>query len=182
MSRIGKKPIPVPSGVDVAVADGVLNVKGPKGALSLPLHSNVIVKNEDSVLTIEVANPEEKGDRALWGLFRSLVANMVTGVTTGFERRLEIAGVGYRAAVNGNKVVLNVGFSHPVELTVPEGLTVAVDKNTIIVSGFDKHTVGQFAAIIRDQKPPEPYKGKGIRYSDEIIRRKAGKAAKAVGG
>ena len=181
MSRIGKKPVIIPPGVEIKTSASAIFFKGPKGILNLDLHPNVSVKVVENALNVEVSNPALDQDRALWGLYRSLIANMVKGVTDGFQRKLEIAGVGYRAAVSGNKVVLNLGFSHPVELQIPEGLSVVVEKSTIIISGLDKGMVGQFAAVIRSQKPPEHYKGKGIRYDDEVIRRKAGKAAKAVG-
>jgi len=181
MSRIGKKVIEIPSGVDVQVSDTAVSVKGPKGTLNLDLHPRVKVSKEENTLKVDVTNPENKQDKALWGLYRSLIANNITGAVSGFEKKLEISGVGYRAAVSGNKVVLNIGFSHPVELDIPEGVSVNVEKNIITVSGSDKHAVGQFAAVIRSQKVPEPYKGKGIRYENEVVRRKAGKAAKAVG-
>lgn len=181
MSRIGKKPINIPSGVEVKAAAGEITIKGPKGTLNLSLHPHVAVASADNSLTVTVKDPEIKQDRALWGLYRSLLSNIVRGVTEGFTKKLEITGVGYRAAVTGNKIVLNLGFSHPVELQIPEGLTVTVEKNVVTITGVDKQLVGQFAAVVRSQKLPEPYKGKGIKYDNEIIRRKAGKAAKAVG-
>lgn len=182
MSRIGKKPIAIPSGVTVTAGNSEVSAKGPKGSLNLPLHPRITVKTEDNNVKVEVKNPQLQEDRALWGLYRALVANLVKGVTEGFEKKLEINGVGYRASVSGKKLVLALGFSHPVELEIPEGLNVAVEKNIMIISGIDRQLVGQFAAVVRSQKIPEPYKGKGIRYIDEVVRRKAGKAAKAVGG
>lgn len=182
MSRIGKKLIPIPNGVTVTAGSTEVSAKGPKGNLNLPLHPHITVKSEDNNLKIEVKNPDQQSDRALWGLYRALIANVIKGVNEGFEKKLEINGVGYRASVTGKKLVLALGFSHPVELNIPEGLNVAVEKNILSISGIDKQLVGQFAAVVRSQKTPEPYKGKGIRYIDEVVRRKAGKAAKAVGG
>jgi large subunit ribosomal protein L6 len=182
MSRIGKKPIAIPSGVTVEIKDQTLKVKGPKGELALNLHPKVIVNKTDSELTFDVAAKENRGERALWGLFRSLANNMIQGVTNGFTRVLEINGVGYKAAVSGKKLVLNLGFSHPIELEIPTGLEAKMDKNILTISGTDKQAVGEFAAVIRSKRPPEPYKGKGIKYQEEIIRRKAGKVVKAVGG
>jgi len=181
MSRIGKKPIQIPSGVEVTLGGLEISVKGPKGTLFAKLHDHVSAKLEGSALYVQVDNPTLKQDRALWGLYRSLLSNMVKGVTEGFEKKMEINGVGFRASVSGNKLVLNIGFSHPVELAIPAGLTAAIEKNILTVSGIDKQAVGHFAAVVRAQKVPEPYKGKGIRYIDEVVRRKAGKAAKAVG-
>ncbi len=181
MSRIGKKVIAIPAGVEVKTGVSEISVKGPKGSLTIPLHPNVRVKTADNELVVSVENADQKADRALWGLSRALLANMVKGVTEGFEKKLEINGVGYRAAVSGNKLALNIGFSHPVELDIPQGLAVTIEKNVMTIAGIDKRLVGEFAANVRAQKPPEPYKGKGIRYIDEVVRRKAGKAAKAVG-
>lgn len=182
MSRIGKKLIAIPNGVTVNATATEVSAKGPKGSLNLPLHPHIKVLTEDNNLKIEVKDPELQQDRALWGLYRALIANLVRGVNEGFEKKLEINGVGYRASVAGKKLVLALGFSHPVELEIPEGLNVVVEKNLVTISGIDKQSVGQFAAIVRSQKTPEPYKGKGIKYIDEVVRRKAGKAAKAVGG
>src|SRR3989344_442622 len=181
MSRIGKKPVIVPSGVEVKINAGDISVIGPKGTLPLTLHPHVTAKLEENNVLVQVKNPDLKEDKALWGLYRAIIANMIRGVTEGFEKKLEVNGVGYRAAVSGNKLVLNLGFSHPVEMEIPQGLTATVEKNVITVSGIDRQAVGQLAAVIRSQKPPEPYKGKDIRYIDEVVRRKAGKAAKAVG-
>jgi large subunit ribosomal protein L6 len=182
MSRIGKKPISLPSGVSAQVLGEQIKIKGPKGELSLSVHPHVKVESQDQQLVVSVNNENLKQQRALWGLFRSLIYNMVNGVSNGYSRILEINGVGYKAAVSGKKLVLNLGYSHPIELTVPNGLEVKVEKNQVTISGVDKQQVGQFAAVIRSQRPPEPYKGKGIKYSDETIRRKAGKVVKAVGG
>ncbi len=181
MSRIGKQPITLPSGVTATVDGEVLTVKGPRGTLTQKLHPNVRVKIEGEILTVTVADPERADDRAVWGLFRKLIANMVTGVTTGFTKSLELVGVGYRVAVAGQTVTLNVGFSHPVNVELPTGITAKADKNTLTIEGNDKQVVGELAAQIRRIRKPEPYKGKGIKYVDEVIRRKAGKAAKAVG-
>ncbi|MDO4562322.1 MAG: 50S ribosomal protein L6 [Clostridia bacterium] len=180
MSRIGKMPITVPAGVDVKIADGnVVTVKGPKGTLCQALHGDMLIKQEGDVLTVERPNDEKK-NKSLHGLTRSLLANMVHGVTEGFSKQLEINGVGYRAQKQGNKLVLNLGYSHPVEMDAVDGITVDVPApNTIIVSGADKQVVGEVAAKIREKRPPEPYKGKGIKYSDERIIRKEGKAGKA---
>ncbi len=182
MSRIGKKPVSIPEGVKAELKENVLDVTGPKGTLNLDIHKKVLVTvNENEILT-DVKNKENKKERALWGLFRSLIQNLVEGVTKGFEKKLEVNGVGFKVAVQGNKLVLNLGFSHPIEMEIPEGLTVKAEKNNISVKGIEKQKVGQFAAEVRAKKKPEPYKGKGIKYVDEIIRRKAGKVVKAVGG
>jgi large subunit ribosomal protein L6 len=175
MSRIGKMPITLPKAVEVDVADGVVRVKGPKGELtrSVPRQMNIV--REDGTLRVERGS-DEPTQRSLHGLTRSLIANMVTGVTDGFSRRLEVNGVGYRAAVTAGNLVLQVGFSHPVLYPAPPGITFAVQANAITVSGADKELVGEVAAQIRRVRPPEPYKGKGIKYAEEVIRRKAGKA------
>ncbi len=182
MSRIGKQPVVLPSGVTVSIAGQTLKVKGPKGELSLVIHPKVTVVQNDQSVVVSVKNETVKTERALWGLFRSLINNMVAGVTTGFTKVLEINGVGYKAAVTGRKLVLNLGYSHPIEMEIPEGLDAKVEKNVITITGIDRQLVGQFAAVIRGKREPEPYKGKGIKYSDETIRRKAGKVVKAVGG
>lgn len=176
MSRLGKQPIALPSGVEATFTEGVLTVKGPKGSLTRPMTDDVAVKVEDNTI---VLTPDETSDAApaLWGTYAAHANNMVTGVTDGFEKKLEIEGVGYRAEMKGTTLVLNVGFSHAVELEVPEGLTTTVEKNVITVSGIDKDAVGQFAANIKKVKKPEPYKGKGIRYQGEYIIRKQGKKA-----
>lgn len=182
MSRIGKKPINIPSGVTVDITDASIKIKGSKGELVLDLHPKVFVAKTDAEINVTVKKPENKQERALWGLFRSLINNMVVGVTTGFNKILEVNGVGYKVAVSGKKLVLNLGHSHPIELEIPQGLEAKVEKNVITISGADRQLVGQFSAVIRDQRRPEPYKGKGIKYQDEVIRRKAGKVVKAVGG
>lgn len=176
MSRIGRMPIEIPAGVTVTLDKNKITVKGPKGELTRELHQDMQLSIEDGVLT--VARPsDEKEHRSLHGLTRALVANMVTGVATGFSKTLEIVGVGYRAAKQGNKLALTLGFSHPVEMEAPEGITIEVPApNKIIVSGADKEVVGAVAANIREWREPEPYKGKGIRYEGEVVRRKAGKA------
>lgn len=181
MSRIGQIPIPIPDGVSLTVTDRRLEVKGPKGVLSAALHDHVTITVADQRATVSVARPNDQFDRALWGLSRMLVANMVTGVTRGFTKQLEINGVGFRAAVNGQALQLNLGFSHPIEFPIPAGITITVEKNIITVAGIDKQRVGETAATIRRLKKPEPYKGKGIKYVDEVIRRKAGKVVKAAG-
>ncbi len=176
MSRIGRMPITIPAGVTVTLEDHVITVKGPKGELTRELHSEMEIKIEGSEIT--VARPsDDKNHRSLHGLTRTLVANMVTGVTTGFAKNLEIQGVGYRAAMKGKQLALTLGFSHPLELDLPEGISVEVPApNKIIISGANKEVVGEFAAKVRKYRKPEPYKGKGIRYEGEVVRRKAGKA------
>jgi len=177
MSRIGRKPVPVPEAVTVEIAPGNIAVKGPKGELAQSLPQEMTVEQGDGVVT--VARPTDRGEhRALHGLTRSLIANMVEGVTDGFEKRLEIQGVGYRAALKGKKLELALGFSHPVAIDAPDGIEFEVPQPTeIIVRGIDKQLVGQVAADIRKRRPPEPYKGKGIRYRDEQVLRKVGKRA-----
>ena len=181
MSRIGRAPIPVPSGVTVTQDAGTLRVEGPKGTLAIQLPADVAVAIADQRVRVTRAS-DEPAVRARHGLARALIANMVHGVVSGFSRELEIVGVGYRAQAQGKQLTLNVGFSHPVVVPVPEGMTVETPKPTlVIVKGSDKHQVGQFAANIRRIAPPEPYKGKGIKYAGEVIRRKAGKAATGAG-
>jgi len=177
MSRIGKQPIEIPDGVNVAVDPGRVTVNGPLGELTQNVPARILIEKEDGQLLVK--RPTERGDdRALHGLTRSLVANMVEGVTNGFEKRLEIQGVGYRAALRGTALELNVGYSHPVVIDAPAGITFEVPvQNEIIVKGIDKQQVGEIAAEIRDVRPPEPYKGKGIRYRGEYVRRKVGKRA-----
>jgi large subunit ribosomal protein L6 len=177
MSRIGKQPIPVPSGVEVAIEPELVRVKGPKGELEERVSSAMVVKQEDG--EIVVSRPTDRGEhRALHGLTRSLIANMVEGVTGGFEKRLEIQGVGYRAQLQGRKLVLALGYSHPIELDAPDGIDFEVPQPTrIVVRGISKQAVGEVAANIRKQRPPEPYKGKGIRYEGEYVARKVGKRA-----
>lgn len=176
MSRVGRMPIDIPAGVNVNLDGHVITVKGPKGELTRTLHPDMKITVADNVITVERPS-DEKEHRALHGLTRALVANMVTGVTTGFKKELEIVGVGYRAQMKGKKLALTLGFSHPLELDAPEGVTVECPTaTTIVVSGANNETVGEFAAKIRDYRLPEPYKGKGIRYAGEHVRRKAGKA------
>ncbi|HEY3834522.1 MAG TPA: 50S ribosomal protein L6 [Acidimicrobiia bacterium] len=179
MSRVGKQPIAVPSGVDVTIADASVRVKGPKGELAIDVVGEVTVAREGDDIVITRAN-DERRNRALHGLTRSLVSNMVTGVSQGFTKELDIVGVGYRAAAQGpQRLEILVGYSHPVVVDAPEGITFEVPSPTkIAVKGCDKQLVGQVAADIRKIRKPEPYKGKGIRYTDEIVRRKAGKSAK----
>ncbi|QGU00793.1 LSU ribosomal protein L6p (L9e) [Candidatus Syntrophocurvum alkaliphilum] len=176
MSRIGKKPISLPKGVELKVEDNKVTVKGPKGELSQNIPAVITVSQEDNV--VKVSRPNDlKKNRAFHGLSQALIANMVEGVSKGFEKKLELVGVGYRAQMQGNKLVLNVGYSHPVEIEAPAGIEFEVPANTkITVKGIDKQLVGNTAADIRAIRKPEPYKGKGIKYENEVIRRKAGKA------
>jgi large subunit ribosomal protein L6 len=175
MSRIGKKAVPVPSGVTANVEGQTVKMKGPKGALSLVLHDDVSVKLENGGIKVD-PRFETKRARSMWGTYRTLVSNLVTGVTKGFERKLEITGVGYRAAVQGKNLQLALGYSHDVVYAIPEGITIATPKPTeIVISGIDKQRVGQVAAEIREFRPPEPYKGKGVKYAGEYIFRKEGK-------
>ena len=177
MSRIGKQPIEVPGGVDITIEPELVKVKGPKGELSERVNRDIGVEQENG--HIVVSRPSDRGNhRALHGLTRSLIANMVEGVTNGFEKRLEIQGVGYRAQLQGRKLVLALGYSHPVELDPPEGIDLEVPQPTrVVVRGISKQAVGEMAANIRKQRPPEPYKGKGIRYEGEHVARKVGKRA-----
>ncbi|WP_028400870.1 50S ribosomal protein L6 [Ectobacillus panaciterrae] len=179
MSRIGKKILEIPAGVTVTVSeDNTVTVKGPKGELTRTFNSDMAIKIEDNTLTVERPS-DQKNHRALHGTTRALIGNMVEGVTNGFQRGLELIGVGYRAQKQGNKLVLNVGYSHPVEITPEAGIEIEVPANTkIIVKGIDKQRVGELAANIRAVRAPEPYKGKGIRYEGEVVRRKEGKTAK----
>jgi large subunit ribosomal protein L6 len=175
MSRVGKNPVELPQGVTANLAGQDLKVKGPKGELALVVHQNVDVKLDGSVITVSPRN-EERQTRALWATMQRRISNMVTGVKDGYEKSLEIEGVGYRCAMQGNDLVLQLGFSHEVRYSVPKGITITVDKQTSVkIAGVNKETVGQVAAEIRGFKPPEPYKGKGIRYVGEYIVRKEGK-------
>ena len=178
MSRIGKWPVQIPSGVDVTVEGSTVTVKGPKGELASSFDPRITIKKEESEIVV-TRNSDEKEEKALHGLTRSLIQNMVTGVTEGFEKRLEVIGVGYRAQASGSKLNLSLGFSHPVEMVADDGLKVEVDGETkhIVISGADKQKVGAFAAKVRSLRKPEPYKGKGVRYVGEHVRRKAGKTA-----
>ena len=178
MSRIGKVPVTIPAGVDVKVDGTVVTVKGPKGTLTHSFHPDMIIRKEDDVIRVERPS-DEKFHRSLHGLTRTLIANMVSGVTQGFSKELEINGVGYRAIKQGNKVVMNLGYSHQVEVSEIPGIKIDVPTpNKLVISGPDKQQVGQFAAELREKRPPEPYKGKGIKYVDEVIHRKEGKAGK----
>lgn len=181
MSRIGKAPVEIPAGVTVSIEGGAVKVKGPKGSLELTLRPEVDVELKDRVLTV-TKKTDGRMARALHGLTRTLIANMVTGVTTGFEKRLELVGVGYRAEAKGDTMVLNLGYSNPVTYKLPKGVSAKVEKNVIVLSSADKQLLGQVAAEIRGFRPPEPYKGKGVKYAGEVIRRKAGKAGKGAGG
>ncbi len=181
MSKIGKLPIQLKQGVTVQIDGSNVTVNGTKGQASYALPKGVSVKQEGEELLVAIEN-DSQDLRAKWGLTRALLANMLKGVDAGFEKKLELQGVGYRAQMQGNDLVLSLGFSHPVKFSPLEGLKLSVAENVITVSGTDKMLVGQMAATIRGVKPPEPYKGKGIRYVGEQVRRKAGKAAKAVGG
>ena len=178
MSRIGRMPITIPAGVTVEVAENnKVTVKGPKGTLERVLPTEMEIKVEGEEILVTRPN-DLKRMKSLHGLTRTLINNMVVGVTAGYEKKLEVNGVGYKAAKQGNKLVLSLGYSHPVEMVDPEGLTSAVDGNKITVTGIDKEKVGQYAAEIREKRKPEPYKGKGIKYADEVIRRKVGKTGK----
>jgi large subunit ribosomal protein L6 len=175
MSRVGKKPIAVPGKTKVTYKDRVITVQGEKGTLTRTIHPNVDLEIDTDVITVTMEQ-ETQSNRALQGLTRSLVANMVTGVEKGFEKVLEINGIGYRASLSGNTIVLNLGFSHPINFELPDGIAATVDKNnTVTLSGINKELLGQTAASIRRLRPPEPYKGKGIKYADEYVQRKAGK-------
>ncbi len=175
MSRIGKKPVPIPSGVTASVEGQTVTVKGPKGALNLTLHDDVAVAADKGAVTV-TPRSETKRARSMWGMSRTQVANLFAGVTKGFEKKLEISGVGYRAAVQGKNLQLALGYSHDVLYPIPDGIQIVTPKPTeIVVSGIDRQKVGQVAAEIRDFRPPEPYKGKGVKYADEFIFRKEGK-------
>lgn len=179
MSRIAKKPLAIPAGVEVRVDGNTVTVKGPLGELKQVLHErvSVTVDKENNTFSVFVKDPNNFNDKALWGLFARLIRNMVLGVSKYFEKTLELSGVGYRVNLQGTKLVFALGFSHPVEFPLPEGIKAEVNNNVIKIMGIDKHQVGQVAANIRALKKPEPYKGKGLKYSDEVIRRKAGKAS-----
>ena len=178
MSRIGRHPVAIPAGVEVTIAENnYVTVKGPKGTLEKALPVEMEIKQEGDEIVVTRPNDLKKM-KSLHGLTRTLINNMVVGVTAGYEKVLEVNGVGYRAAKQGKKLVLTLGYSHPVEMTDPEGLEAVVDGNKIVVKGIDKEKVGQYAAEIREKRAPEPYKGKGIKYADEVIRRKVGKTGK----
>lgn len=186
MSRVGKQPISVPSGVEVKLGAEQAQIKGPKGELQVPLNAGVIVEQDGDQIQVNVQKPDDRDQRALWGLTRALLANAVSGVSEGFEKGLVVVGVGYRAEMKGKNLDMSLGFSHPVVVEAPAGIEFSVEgapagidsaQALVKVSGPDKELVGRTAANIRGIRPPEPYKGKGIRYSDEFVRRKAGKAA-----
>lgn len=179
MSRIGKNPVQIPNGVTITLDSNTITVKGPKGELKQTFHSNMLISVKDNQVVVERPN-NVKLNKGLHGLTRTLIANMIDGVTKGYEKQLEILGVGYRAAIAGSKLTLNLGFSHPIEFASPAGITIEVDKdkkNILIIKGADKQLLGEVAAKIRGFKKPEPYKGKGIRYVGEYVAQKAGKAA-----
>jgi len=183
MSRIGKLPISIPNGITVDLKNHEISVKGPKGELKKEIHPNIKVEIKDNEIIVTRPN-EQKKNKSLHGLTRTLIANMIEGVNKGFEKKLEIIGVGYRANASGNKITLNLGFSHPIEFKAPQGIEFKLDeekKNIIIINGIDKQIVGEVAAKVRSYRKPEPYKGKGIRYIDEYVARKAGKAAASAG-
>jgi large subunit ribosomal protein L6 len=181
MSRIGRKPLEIPKGVTVSITKDTVSTKGPKGSLSLKRHKDIEIKqakDDDGKDVVVFERSSEQGPmRAAHGLMRALVGNMLTGVTKGFERQLEINGVGYKAEIKGPKLLLSLGYSHPIEYPLPEGITAKVDKNMLILSGIDRQALGAAASKIRSYRPPEPYKGKGIKYIEETITRKAGKTA-----
>ncbi|MGN0194328.1 MAG: 50S ribosomal protein L6 [Pseudoramibacter sp.] len=175
MSRIGNAPVAVPDGVDIKIDGHVITVKGPKGTLTRELHPDITVKQEDKEVIVTRPS-DDKFHRSIHGTTRALIHNMVVGVTQGFEKKMEISGVGWRAQKKGKVLTMNLGYSHPVEMEDPEGIETKTDgPNTVIVSGIDKEAVGAYAALLRSQRPPEPYKGHGIKYADEHIRRKVGK-------
>jgi large subunit ribosomal protein L6 len=182
MSRIGKNPITVPQGVTVTINGSDVNVTGPKGSLKITMHVAMAAVLENNQVSVKPLTTDEKIGRisALWGLTRALIQNLIIGVTQGFEKKLELHGVGYRAELKGQDLVLNVGYSHPVEIKAPEGIVFAVEKGIITVSGIDKYLVGETSASIRRVRKPEPYKGKGIRYVGEYVRRKEGKVVGAT--
>jgi large subunit ribosomal protein L6 len=177
MSRLGKLPIKIPSDVQVKIEGDLVTVKGPKGELKRNVLPQIAVKLGEGELTVNIINPKNKRENALWGLYWNLIRNMVVGVKDGFTKKLEINGVGYKVAGSGKKLTFNVGFSHPVEFILPDGIEGKVEDNQITVTGADKELLGEIAHQIREIKKPEPYKGKGIKYIDEVIRRKEGKAA-----
>ena len=179
MSRIGKQPIPIPASVKITLSNEAITVAGPKGELAFTFHPDIAVRLEGAQVVVTPRRAAKKS-AALWGLTRALVANMVEGVTNGFQKKLDLEGVGYRVALDGTALVMQLGFSHPVRVEPPAGIAFTVEKNTITVSGISREQVGLTSATIRSLKPPEPYKGKGIRYRGEIVRRKAGKKASAT--
>ncbi|MFA6198491.1 MAG: 50S ribosomal protein L6 [Patescibacteria group bacterium] len=183
MSKIGKKPVVIPAGVDFKISDrNEATAKGSKGELKQIFHPNVVITQTDGSLLVTIKDENDRFQRALWGLSRALLQNMIIGVSQGYERKLEINGVGYRAAVQGKSLNLNVGFSHPVDFKLPDGIEAKVEKNLVTLTGIDKQLLGETCAKIRRIRPPEPYKGKGIKYIEETIRRKAGKVVKSSEG
>ncbi|MCA1742872.1 MAG: 50S ribosomal protein L6 [Desulfonatronovibrio sp.] len=177
MSRIGKEPIKIPTGVEIKLDKKVVNVKGPKGSLQVEVHPKVKIEINPDIIQMDRADNSREA-REQWGLRRTLLYNAVVGVSKGFEKSLEVIGVGYKVDVQGKSLVLNVGYSHPVKFELPQGIEAKVEKNKLTLSGIDKQAVGEFAAVVRRVRPPEPYKGKGIKYEHEQIRRKAGKSGK----
>jgi len=178
MSRIGKKPIQIPSGVEISIEGQQIKVKGSKGELSFKVQKNVEIEKKDDQVMFSIKDINNKRHKAFWGTNRQLVANMITGVSDGYSRQLEVNGVGYKVELKGDKLVLNVGFSHPVEFLLPKGVSAKIEKNVITLESIDKQLLGETAANIRKIRKPEPYKGKGIKYMEEEIRRKAGKQVK----
>ncbi|RJP85008.1 MAG: 50S ribosomal protein L6 [Desulfobacteraceae bacterium] len=177
MSRVGKKPIGIPEKVKITYENNVLSVQGEKGILTRTIHPDVQLNIEKTLLTVSIDLMDKK-TRSLWGMTRAVISNMVTGVSKGFERDLEINGIGYRAELKGNSIEFNLGYSHPIDFPLPEGISAKIDKNVIKLSSFDKELLGFTASTIRALRPPEPYKGKGVKYAEEHIQRKAGKTAK----
>ncbi len=177
MSRVGKKPIEISDKIKITYSDRILTVQGDKGTLTRTIHPDVNLNIEDNSLTVTIENMDKK-TRSLWGMTRALVANMVTGVSQGFDRALEINGIGYRAELKGKNILFNLGYSHPIDFPLPEGISATIEKNIIKLSGIDKDLLGYTASTIRSLRPPEPYKGKGVKYVEEYIQRKAGKTAK----
>ena len=177
MSRVGKKPIGIPEKVKITFSDSVLSVQGEKGTLTRTIHPDVQLNIDNAFLTVSIDLMDKK-TRSLWGMTRALISNMVTGVSKGFERDLEINGIGYRAELKGNNIEFNLGYSHPIDFPLPEGISAKIDKNIIKLMGVDKELLGYTASTMRALRPPEPYKGKGVKYAEEHIQRKAGKTAK----
>jgi len=182
MSRIGKKPIEIPQGVTLKIEGQKVSAKGPKGELEYTVHPSVLIEQKENELMLNIKDVEDKNQRELWGTNRQMVNNIIQGVNEGYSRQLEINGVGYKAELKGTTLVLHVGYSHPVEFELPEGASCKVEKNVITIEGIDKQLVGETAARIRKVRKPEPYKGKGIKYMEEVIRRKAGKQVKGAEG
>lgn len=177
MSRVGKKPIIIPDQTKITYADGILSVQGAKGTLTRSIHPDVRVNIEGNAVTVAI-DAMDKRTRSLWGMTRALIANMVTGVSKGFERSMEINGIGYRAEMKGNQIEFNLGYSHPINFPLPDGIAANIEKNVIKLSGIDKELLGFTASTMRRLRPPEPYKGKGVKYMEEHIQRKAGKTGK----